>query len=210
MAIRVLLADDHVVVRQGLKALLETRGLLVVAEAADGQTAVELARRLRPDVAVLDIVMPRLTGIEAAHEITSTVSGTRVILLTMHGEDRYALTALRDGVRGFVVKTQAAEDLFQAVQQVLRGGLYVSPGVAPAVLHALKAGGGAPVDPLTTRERQTLQLVAEGKTTKEIGAILKISVRTADCYRTRIMDKLDIHCTAGLVRYAIRQGLATP
>jgi two-component system response regulator NreC len=209
MADRVLLADDHAVLRQGLTALLEKRGLEVVGEAADGQAAVELARRLRPDVAVLDIVMPLLNGVEAAHQIARACPETGVILLTMHTEDHYVLQAIRDGVRGFVIKTQAAEDLFQAIHEVRRGGIYVSPGISAAVLQALQAATG-PREPLTHRERQVLQLLVEGKATKQVAGLLKISVKTAEFHRGRIMKKLDIHETAGLVRYAIRTGLIEP
>jgi DNA-binding NarL/FixJ family response regulator len=208
-AARVLLADDHAVVRQGLKALLEKRGLEVVGEAADGQAAVELAKRLRPDVAVLDIVMPLLNGVEAAHQIARACPEIGVILLTMHTEDHYVLQAIRDGVRGFVIKTQAAEDLFQAIHDVRRGGIYVSPGISAAVLQALQAATG-PREPLTHRERQVLQLLVEGKGTKQVAGLLKISVKTAEFHRGRIMKKLDIHETAGLVRYAIRTGLIEP
>ena len=209
MSERVLLADDHAVFRQGLTALLEKRGLEVVGEAADGQAAVELTQRLRPDVVVLDIVMPRLNGVEAAHHITRAYPGVGVILLTMHTEDHYVLDAIRDGVRGFVIKTQAAEDLFQAIREVRRGGIYVSPGISAAVVQALRAAAG-PRQPLTHREREVLQLLVEGKGTKQIAGVLEISVKTAEFHRTRIMKKLDIHETAGLVRYAIRTGLIEP
>ena len=209
MALRVLLADDHVVVRQGLKALLERQGVEVVAEAPDGQVAVDLAKRLRPDVAVLDIVMPLLNGVEAAHQIAEAVAGARLILLTMHSEDHYVLEAIRDGVRGFVVKTQAAEDLFQAIHEVCRGGIYVSPGVSETILHALRTAS-PPREPLTRRERQVLQLVAEGRGTKQIAGLLEISVKTAEFHRARIMAKLGVHETAGLVRYAIREGIIEP
>src|SRR5207244_6333542 len=151
----VLVADDHAVVRHGLKALLEKRGLEVVGEAADGQAAVELTTRLRPDVVVLDIVMPRLNGVEAAHHITRACPGVGVILLTMHTEDHYVLDAIRDGVRGFVIKTQAAEDLFQAIREVGRGGMYVSPGISDALCQALRAAAG-PRQWLTPRKPPAL------------------------------------------------------
>src|SRR5438128_1804857 len=158
---------------------------------------------------VLDIVMPRLNGVEAAHHITRACPGVGVILLTMHTEDHYVLDAIRDGVRGFVIKTQAAEDLFQAIREVGRGGMYVSPGISAAVVQALRAAAG-PRQPLTHRERGVLQLLVEGKGTKQIAGVLEISVKTAEFHRTRIMKKLDIHETAGLVRYAIRTGLIEP
>lgn len=209
MSLRVLLADDHAVVRQGLKALLERQGVEVVAEVADGQAAVETATRLRPDVAVLDIVMPRLNGLDAAHRIAQALPAVRLILLTMHSDEHYVLDAIRDGVRGFVIKTQAAEDLFQAIHEVCRGGIYVSPGISETVLQALRFRPGWR-EPLTPREREVLQLVAEGRATKQIAGLLKISVKTAEFHRGQIMQKLNIHETAGLVRYAIRTGLIQP
>jgi len=207
---RVLLADDHVIVRQGLRALLERHGYEVVAEASDGRTAVELTSKLKPQVAILDIIMPALNGIAAAHELARVCPEVGVILLTMHGADHYVLEALRDGVRGFVIKTQAAEDLFRTIEEVVRGGVYLSPGVSHTVVAALKAASGTQGLHLSGREQEALRLVAEGKTTKQIAAIMKISVRTADFYRTRIMKKLDVHETASLVRYAIRTGLVLP
>ncbi len=207
MPLRILLADDHEIVRQGFRALLEREGLEVVAEATNGQEAVRMARALNPDVAVLDLVMPLLNGLDAAREILQTCSRTRVILLTMHTEEHQIVAALRVGIRGYLAKTQAAEDLVQAIREVARGEVYLSPGVSRVVVDAYLASGQAPSDPLTPRERQVLQLVAEGKTSKEIAALLELTPKTAESYRTRIMEKLDIHDTAGLVRYAIRQGL---
>jgi len=206
---RVLLADDHLVVRQGLKALLEHHGLRVVGEASDGRAALQLTQQLRPDVAVLDIAMPVLNGLDAAREIGRACSDTRIVLLTALMDERWVLEALRNGVLGFVLKTQPEEELLQAIQAVCRGALYVSPGVSQAVLEALRTGSAGPAGPLTQRERQVLQLVAEGKSMKQIAAILEISVKTAEFHRQRVMEKLDIHDTAGLVRYAIRAGLAS-
>ena len=210
MPIQVLLADDHLIVRQGLKALLEREGIKVVGEAADGHEAVRLAQALRPDVAVLDLAMPLLNGLEAAREILHASPRTQPILLTMYTEDHYVLEALRARIKGYVLKTQAAEALVQAIREVSRGMIYLSPGVSQAVVQAYLAQTDLSPDPLTPRERQVLQLVAEGKTTKEIAVLLGISVKTAESYRTRIMQKLDIHETAGLVRYAIRRGLIQP
>lgn len=204
------MADDHHIVRQGFRALLEREGLEVVAEAANGQEAVRVAQAVNPDVAVLDLAMPVLNGLDAAREIVQACSRTRVILLTMHTEEHQIVTALRAGIRGYVVKTEAAEDLAQAIREVARGQVYLSPGVSRVVVEAYLAGGQPPDDPLTPRERQVLQLVAEGKTSKEVAALLELTVKTAESYRARIMDKLDIHDTAGLVRYAIRQGLIQP
>jgi two-component system, NarL family, response regulator NreC len=210
MSLRILLADDHVIVRQGFRALLEREGLEVVAEAADGHEAVRSAGELRPDVAVLDFAMPLLNGLDAAREIRRRSPGTRLILLTVHTEDHYVLEALQAGVHGYVVKTQAAADLVQAIREIRGNAVYLSPTISRAVVEASFAKGHPPGDMLSSRERQVLQLVAEGKTTKEIAGVLGVSVKTADSHRARIMRKLDIHDTAGLVRFAIRRGLIHP
>ena len=207
MSISVLIADDHQIVRQGLKVLLEREGFEVVAEASDGHEAVQLASRLKPDVAVVDFVMPLLNGLDAAVQIQRHSPGTKTILLTMYTEDQYVLEAFRNGLRGYVIKTQAAADLVQAIREVLRNAVYLSPGISRAVVEAYLTKTDVPSDPLTPREREVLQLVAEGKTTKEIATVLGLSVKTAETHRTKIMRKLEIHETAGLVRYAIRRGL---
>ena len=209
MAIRVLLADDHVIVCQSLKAVLEREGFQVVGEAADGREAVRLARALRPDVAVLDVSMPLLNGLDAAREIQKACPRTRTILLTMHGEDTYVLQALQMGIRGYVLKSQAVTDLVRAVREVSRGAMYLSPGVSAAVVEAYRTKKDLR-DPLTPRERTVLQLVAEGKTTKEVASLLGVSVKTAEYHRNSVMQKLGIHETASLVRYAIRRGLIEP
>ena len=210
MPIRVLLADDHLLVRQGVRAILERNGFEVVGEAPDGHQAIELARDLRPDVAILDFAMPLLNGIDAAREILKDCPTTRVILLTMHTEDQYILGAIKAGIRGFVVKSQVAEDLVRAIEEVHGGAFYLCPGVSQTVVQAYLGKTDLPSDPLSPRERQVLQLVAEGKSTKEIAGLLGISIKTAESHRTRIMEKLDLHETASLVRYAIRQGLIQP
>ncbi len=207
MSTAVLLADDHPIVRQGLKALLEREGLEVVAQVSDGQEAVRLARELHPDVAVLDFAMPLLNGLDAAREILQASPRTRTILLTMYTDDHYVLEALRAGVRGYVVKTQAAADLVRAIQDVSRGLVYLSPAVSQTVVQAYLSKTELPADPLSPREREVLQLVAEGKTTKEIAGLLKVSVKTAESHRNHLMDKLAIHDIAGLVRYAVRRGM---
>ena len=210
MTPRILLADDHVIVRQGFRALLEREGLEVVAEAADGHEAVRLASDLRPEVAILDFAMPLLNGLDAAKEIRLRSPGTRMILLTVHTEDHYVLEALQAGVHGYVVKTQGASDLVQAIRAIRGQAMYLSPTISRAVVEAYFQKAAPPGDVLSSRERQVLQLVAEGKTTKEIAAVLGISVKTADTHRSRIMRKLDIHDKAGLVRIAIRRGLISP
>jgi len=207
---RILLADDHLIFRQGLKGVLEREGLQVVGEAADGQEAIRRARDSSPDVAVLDLTMPLLNGLDAAREIVRVSPRTRPILLTMHSEDPYVLEAMRAGIKGYVLKTQPSTDLIQAIQEVSRGRVYLSPGVSRAVVEAYLGKTELPPDPLSPREREVLQLVAEGKTTKETARLLGVSVKTAENHRTRIMAKLDIHETAGLVRYAIRQGIIQP
>jgi DNA-binding NarL/FixJ family response regulator len=207
MATTVLLADDHQIVRQGVRLLLEREGFDVVGEASDGHEAVSMAAKLRPDAAVLDFVMPNLNGLDAAVQVRKQSPSTKTILLTMHTEDQCVLEAFRRGLRGYVIKTQAGADLVQALREVDRGALYLSPGISRTVIDAYLSRADVPADPLTPREREVLQLVAEGKTTKEVAAKLGLSVKTAETHRTKIMRKLDIHETAGLVRYAIRKRL---
>jgi DNA-binding NarL/FixJ family response regulator len=210
MSLRILLADDHQIVREGLKALLEREGFEVVGQAVNGSEGVKLASELKPDVAVLDLTMPLLNGLEAAREILRERKDTRVVLLTMHAEEHQVAAALRMGVRGYVLKTQAAEDLANAIRAVVKGQTYLSPSISSLVVNGYLSGAQAPTDPLAPRERQVLQLVAEGKTSKEVAAIMGLSVKTAESYRTRVMEKLGIHQTAGLVRYAIRHGIVEP
>ena len=207
MPIQVILADDHQIIRQSLKVLLEREGLKIVGEASNGQEAVKIAESLHPDVAVLDVSMSVLNGIDAAKEIQKVSPQTKTVFLTVHDEDPYLLEALRVGARGYVVKTHAAENLVQAIREASRGGVYLSPEVSRAVVQAYQNKTELSSEPLSPRERQVLQLIAEGKTTKEVAGVLNISVKTAETHRTRIMEKLDIHETAGLVRYAIRRGL---
>jgi DNA-binding NarL/FixJ family response regulator len=210
MGVSVLLADDHPVFRQGLRALLERERFDVVGEASDGLEAISAAERLQPQIVVMDLAMPSLNGIDAVREIVRRFPRVRAILLTMHTEEHYVLEALRAGAKGCVSKSQAAEHLLQAIKDVSAGGVYLSPHVSGAVVQAYLAKTDFPYDPLTPRERQVLQLIAEGKTTKETAAVLEVSVKTAETHRTNLMEKLDIHSTAGLVRYAIRRGLLQP
>jgi two-component system, NarL family, response regulator NreC len=210
MGVSVLLADDHPVFRQGLRALLERERFEVVGEASDGLEAIVLSERLQPQVVVIDLAMPALNGIDAVREILKRAPRAKAILLTMYTEEHHVLEALRAGVKGCVSKSQAAEHLLQAIKDVSAGGVYLSPHVSGAVVQAYLAKTDLPYEPLTPRERQVLQLIAEGKTTKETAAVLDVSVKTAETHRTNLMEKLDIHSTAGLVRYAIRRGLLQP
>jgi len=207
MAIRVMVADDHPVVRQGLKFLLAREGFSVVAEAVDGRDALRQAEAARPEVAVLDLAMPHLNGLDAAREIMKISPGTRTIILTQHTEEPYILEALRAGVHGYLLKSQAMPEVIQAIRDVHRGKLYLSPAISDVVVGAYREQGGPSRDPLTPREREVLQLVAEGRTTKQVAEMLGITVKTAESHRSRLMLKLGIHEIAGLVRYAVRRGL---
>jgi DNA-binding NarL/FixJ family response regulator len=207
MSLDILLADDHLIFRQALKVVLEREGFSVVGEASDGQEAVRLAETLRPDVAVLDLVMPVLNGLDASARIREVAPRTKSVMLTMYTDEHYVIGVLKAGVRGYVVKTQAAHDLVQAIRTVHQGMIYLSPGVSTLIVEAYLAQTPTADGSLTTRERQVLQLVAEGKTSKEIAQVLTVSPKSAESYRTRVMQKLEIHNTAGLVRYAIRHGL---
>ena len=210
MSTRVLLADDHPIFLQGMKGLLEREKFDVVGLAADGRQAVKLAEKLKPDVAILDLSMPLLNGLDAAREMGKVSPGTKKILLTNYTDEQYILDALRAGVNGYLVKTKAAADLIQAIHEVSRGALYLSSGVSRELLRAYLENEASRVNPLSGREREVLQLIAEGKTTKEIAAILGVSPKTVETHRMRLMGKLDIYETAGLVRYAIRRGVIQP
>ena len=210
MPIRIVLADDHVLVRQSLKTLLEREGFQVVAEASDGQEAVRHAGSLQPDIVVMDISMPILNGLNAAREMSRSIPKTKIILLTQHDEGQYISEALDAGVKGYVLKNQVASDLLEAIRQVSRGQVYLSPGVSRGVMEAYHSKSEKSKNSLTLRERQVLQLIAEGKSTKDVASLLGISVKTAESHRTRLMNKLDIHETASLVRYAVRQGMVEP
>ena len=202
-----LLADDHPLMRHGVKAILSEEGFEVIGEASDGHEAMMLARELKPDIAILDISMPLLNGIDAAREIMKDSPRTKVILLTMYPQDRFVLAGIRAGITGFVLKSKAASGLIQAITAVYQGDVYLSPGVSKSLVNAYLQNASVCMDPLSTREREVLQLIAEGKNMKEAGSLLGISAKTAESHRTNIMQKLEIHEMAGLVRYAIRHGL---
>lgn len=207
MSHRILLADDHQIVREGFRVILQRAGFSVVGEAADGWQAVRMAKTLHPDLVVMERSMPSLNGLDAAREILSESPRVRVVLLTVHVEEQCVVTAFRAGIRGYVLKTQGSAELLDAVREVLAGGTYVGPKASQVLIQAYLGVGDLDSDPLTLREREVLQLVAEGKSTKEIGATLDLTAKTAEYYRSRVKCKLAIHDTAGLVRYAIRHGL---
>jgi two-component system response regulator NreC len=206
---RVLLADDHAIVRDGLRAVLQEEGFEIAGEASDGLGAIKLSEELSADVALLDVSMPLLNGIDAAREILKVSPKTYIILLTMRDDERSVLAGLRAGVKGYVLKSKAASDLIDAIQAVRKGEIYLSPGVSNRIVEAYLAKDDTPADPLSVRERQVLQLLAEGKNVKEVGDILHISTKTAESHRANIMNRLDVHDLAGLVRYAIGQGLVS-
>jgi DNA-binding NarL/FixJ family response regulator len=208
MPLRIVLADDHAIVRQGLSLLLAGAGFEVVGEASNGHEAVRLAHELEPDVVVLDVVMPVLNGLDAAREIQHASPRTRAILLTSRQDERMVLEALQAGIRGCVQKTHQAQDLIQAIRDVAAGGVYLSPAFSHCVVEAYRTRTVLPPDPLSRRERQVLQLIAEGKSTRQIAHLLGVSVKTAESHRTNIMRKLKIRQTAGLVRYALQRGLS--
>ena len=207
MTVSLLLAEDHTLVRAGLRMLLSTvEGVEVVGEASNGREAVELAAQLEPDLVLMDINMPELNGLNATARITREVPSTRVIILSMFGTEAYVDQALRSGASGYLLKDADALELRFAIKAVLRGDTYLSPAVARHAA-ALATRAGSAGDPLTLRQREILQLVVEGRTTKEIAQKLTLSARTVETHRHEIMERLQIRDTAGLVRYAIRIGL---
>jgi len=209
--VRVLIADDHTIVRQGLASILNgTTDITVVAEAGDGYEAVEKALELQPDVVVLDISMPRLNGLEAARRITRRLPACRVLVLTMHEAEEYVLRMVRAGVAGYLVKDGAASELITAIRAVRAGKGYFGPDAARILAEAVQGEERAPDDPygsLTDREREIFQLVVEGRTSAQIAAVLCISPKTVENHRMHIMNKLGVHSTAELLRYAARHGL---
>ncbi len=202
-----VIADDHCMFRQAIKSLLEEEGFEVLGEAEDGHEAVKLVSRHSPQLALLDYGMPKLNGCLAAAEILKRSPGTQVVLLTMYEDETFALEAVKSGVRGYVLKQQAAQELIAALRQVLSGSIYLSPGISESVVTAMLSNKEQPADCLTPREKQVLQLIAEGRTTKDIAGLLHLSVKTAESHRSNIMSRLDVHNVASLVRYAIRRGM---
>jgi DNA-binding NarL/FixJ family response regulator len=211
---RVLLADDHTLVRAGIRTLLEgLGGVSVVAETGDGREAVELCERLQPDVVLLDVTMPGLNGLETAPRIARVSPATRILVLSMHASEGYVAQALRSGVHGYLLKDAAVTELAVALRAILRGDSYLSPAISRPVVEAFLRGPGRPASPLTlltARQREILQLVAEGRSTKEIAADLGLSVKTVETHRAQLMERLDIRDLPGLVRLAIREGLVSP
>ena len=214
MSTRILLADDHRMMRDGLRTILEAEpGLEVVGEAVNGRTAVELARELMPDVVVMDIAMSDMNGIEATRRIVADNPEVKIVALSTYADRRYVLEMLDAGASGYVVKAAACEELVQAISIVARGKSYLSPEITGIVVDGYVgrqfAGPGAPGAALGAREREVLQLVAEGNSSREIAASLKISLKTVEAHRRNIMEKLGLHTVAELTKYAIREGLTS-
>jgi RNA polymerase sigma factor (sigma-70 family) len=214
MAARILLVDDHIIVRQGLRMLLEQQpGLKVLAEAADGDTAVKLARQHRPDLVVMDITLPKMNGIEATKRILAAVPTTKVIALSMHSDRRFVLEMLKSGAKGYLLKDSAFDEMAEAIKAVSNGKTYLSAQITDLVVQDAvsrrKDVSGTVFSILTPREREVLQLLAEGRTTKETAAQLGVSVKTIETHRKQLMDKLNVHSVAELTKYAVREGLTT-
>lgn len=211
--IRVLLADDHRMMREGLRALLERQGdIEVLGEAADGRQAVRLATQLCPDVVVMDVSMPLLNGIEATRQIRRACPAVRVLVLTVHEGEDYVAQLLVAGASGYLVKRAGGDELVDAVRAVHRGQAFLHPAVAKVVIedyvHRLQTGEGLSAhDVLTDREREILQLIAEGYTSREIADLLHLSIKTVQNHRSKIMNKLDLHDRGELIKYAIQQGI---
>ncbi|MGH9971414.1 MAG: response regulator [Pyrinomonadaceae bacterium] len=209
--IRLLLADDHSLVRAGIRALVERIDRVeVVGEAGDGRQALEMIRDLKPDVVLLDIAMPGINGFEVLKETTEKFADVQMIVLTVHDTEDYAFHALRAGAAGYLPKSAATAELELAIDQVMGGEKYLSPSIAQKVLLEYLKGtpsGQPALEPLTPRQREVLTLISEGHSTKDIAATLNISVKTVETHRAQLMERLDIHDVAGLVRYAIRTGM---
>ncbi len=214
MSIKILLADDHKIVRDGLKSLIKKEvGMEVIGEADNGRKTVQLARDLEPEIIIMDISMPDLNGIEATRQIVADSPDVKIIALSMHSDKRYVKGVLSAGASGYLLKDSAFEELVEAIRTVDTGRFYLSAGIVGVVVKDY-VGSQANKDALTSdilsaREREVLQLLAEGKSTKEIASDLHVSVKTIETHRQNIMQKLDIHTIAGLTRYAIREGLTS-
>lgn len=212
--IRILLAEDHTIVRAGIRALLENLdGMSVVAEAGDGREALRLVEQLEPDIVLMDIAMAGLNGLEATDRITKEYPDVRVIILSMHASEEYVLQALRAGAVGYILKDAGTAELEIAIRAVARDETYLSPSVSKHVVadYVRRVGSeSTSLERLTRRQREILQLIAEGHSTQEIAQMLSISVKTVETHRSQLMERLDIHDVASLVRYAIRMGLITP
>ncbi len=214
MSTRILLADDHKIVREGLKALIEKHpGMEVIAEADNGRTAVKLARELLPDVVIMDLAMPDLNGIEATRQIVEKSRDVKVVVLSMHSEKRFVVEMLKAGASGYLLKDCAFEELVGAIHAVGAKRRYLSAGLNDAVIKdylALHPRSELPAQSgLTPREREVLQLFAEGKSTREIASALKLSAKTIETHRRQLMEKLDLHSVAELTKYAVREGLTS-
>jgi DNA-binding NarL/FixJ family response regulator len=214
---RVVLADDHTLVRAGIRALVAAiSGAEIVGEAGDGQEALALILKTRPDIALVDVSMPGMNGLDLAARVAREAPHTRVAVLSMHGSPGHVAQALRAGVRGYVLKDAAAEELPLLLAAVMRGDIYLSSAISRHVVDGFLGREGTPstgtaaADVLTPRQREILQLVAEGKSTKDVARLLDLSVKTVEAHRGQIMERLEIHDLAGLVRYAIRTGLVSP
>lgn len=216
MSIRILLADDHRILREGLRSLLaQQTDITVVGEASDGETAVALARELRPDIVIMDVVMPGLGGVEATRQIRTDLRDTKVIALSMHSDRRFVSEMLRAGALGYLVKDSAFEELNQAVRSVMQGRPYLSAAITGSLVEdfvrqaCMEERHSTPLHMLTSREQEVLRLLADGKRVKEVAHSLNISVKTVESHRQNIMDKLEIHSTIELARYALREGLTS-
>lgn len=210
--IEILLADDHAIVRQGLRALLESdEKFKVVGEAGDGLEAIELVKKLKPDVVVLDVMMPNLNGLETARQLSKQFLHTKIIILSMYDDEGFVLEALGNGAAGYVLKDSTSNDLALAIREVFAGRKYLSPPLSDRAIAAYqqfsRTGSFDKYDTLTTREREVLQLTVEGRTNGEIANTLGISVRTAETHRANLMKKLSVHSQADLIRYAIKRGI---